>query len=266
MRIAYFDCFSGASGDMILGALLNAGLELTQLRKEINKLHLTHFEIKASEITKRGIGAVRAEVTVDEDHHGYYHRNLHDIRQIINKSDLGEKVKHKSLEIFANLARAEAKVHRTKVDQIHFHEVGAMDSIVDVVGSVTGLEFLGIEEVFCSPLHVGAGTVECAHGTLPVPAPATIELIRDTPVYSTGVTGELLTPTGAAILTTLASGFGPMPYIILKASGYGAGASEFSIPNLLRVIIGETEKGKEFHHPPHPGIFSFKGISHECKP
>jgi uncharacterized protein (TIGR00299 family) protein len=155
---------------------------------------------------------------------------------------LDDAVKQKSLAIFRRLAEAEAKVHQIPIDQVHFHEVGAMDAIIDVVGTVSGLSCLGIEKVYCSPLHVGTGTVTCAHGTLPVPAPATAELIKGTPVFSSGVEGELLTPTGAAILTTLSSGFGPMPAMTVERIGYGAGTSEPAIPNLLRVIIGEVRE------------------------
>lgn len=143
------------------------------------------------------------------------------------------------MAIFGRLAEAEAKVHNEEVDHIHFHEVGAIDSIVDVIGAVSGLAALGIEEVFCSPIHIGTGTVECAHGTLPVPAPATMEILRGIPVYSTGLNAELLTPTGAAVLMSLSSAFGPMPSMTIQGIGYGAGTSDLPIPNLLRLIIGE---------------------------
>jgi len=176
---------------------------------------------------------------VEEDHH-HHHRHLSDIRTILENSDLDNSIKKKSIGIFTRLAEAEAKVHQTTVDHIHFHEVGAMDAIIDVVGAVAGIAALGIEKIVCSALHVGAGTVECAHGTLPVPAPATVELVQGKPVYSTGVEGELLTPTGAAILTTLAAEFGPMPAMTLETTGYGAGNADISIPNLLRIAIGEA--------------------------
>ncbi|MFH1114947.1 MAG: nickel pincer cofactor biosynthesis protein LarC [Pseudomonadota bacterium] len=241
MKIAYFECFAGASGDMILGALLDAGLELDTLKGEIAKLGLSHYGLGVEKVVKRGIGGSRALVNVEHDHH-HHHRHLHHIEEIIGKSGLDEEVKEKSIRIFRRLAEAEAKVHRTDIDSIHFHEVGAMDAIIDVVGSVAGLAVLGIEKVFCSPLHVGSGTVECAHGTLPVPAPATAELIKGKPAYSTGVQGELLTPTGAAVLTTLAAEFGPMPAMTVDAIGYGAGTSDPSIPNLLRVSIGRLDE------------------------
>ena len=242
MKIAYFDCFSGASGDMILGALMDAGLPLEKLKGELAKLKLTHYDLKLEKIAKKGIAGSQAIVIVEEDHHHHHHRHLADIRTIIENSDLEDVIKKKSIGIFTRLAEAEAKVHKTSVDHIHFHEVGAMDAIIDVVGSVAGLTALGIEKIVCSPLHVGAGTVECAHGTLPVPAPATTELVRGKPIYSTGVVGELLTPTGAAILTTLSAEFGPMPAMTLETVGYGAGNADIAIPNLLRISIGESEE------------------------
>ena len=241
MNIAYFDCFSGASGDMILGALLDAGLPLETLRAEIAKLGLGHYELSVERVVKKGMGGSQAVVAVDEGHHHHHHhRHLRHIEEIIGDSALSDRVKGDSLKIFHRLAEAEAKVHRTSVDDIHFHEVGAMDAIIDVVGAAAGVAALGIDEIHLSPLHVGSGTVECAHGALPVPAPATMELIQGVPIYSTGVTGELLTPTGAAILTTLASGFGPMPAMTVDKIGYGAGTSEPAIPNLLRLCLGRA--------------------------
>jgi len=240
MKIACFDCFSGASGDMILGALMDAGLPLEILKAELAKLKLTHYDLKVEKVAKKGIAGSQAIVIVEEDHHHHHHRSLSDIRTILENSDLENGIKEKCIDIFTCLAEAEAKVHQTTVDRIHFHEVGAMDAIIDVVGSVAGLAALGIEKIVCSALHVGAGTVECAHGTLPVPAPATVELIHGKPIYSTGVEGELLTPTGAAILTTLVSEFGPMPAMTLETTGYGAGNADISIPNLLRISIGES--------------------------
>ncbi len=238
MKIAYFDCFSGASGDMVLGALLDAGLNLDSLKTEVAKLHLSHYDIKATKTLKKGIEGTQAVVDIED--HPHSHRHLHHIEEIIERSDLAEPVKRRSLEIFRRLAQAEAKVHGVEIERVHFHEVGAMDAIIDVVGAVAGLEALGIERIYCSPLHVGSGTVECAHGLLPVPAPAVAELIKGKPFYSTGVVGELLTPTGAAILTTLSSGFGPAPAMTLREVGYGAGASDPPIPNLLRLLIGEA--------------------------
>lgn len=242
MKVAYFDCFAGASGDMILGSLLDAGLALERLKGEISKLGLHNYDIQVQKAVKHGIGGSQALVLVDEVAH-QHPRRLHHIEGIIAKSSLDEQVKEQSIEVFRRLAEAEAKVHQTTPDSVHFHEVGAMDAIIDVVGSVAGLAALGIEKVFCSPLHLGSGTVTCDHGTLPVPAPATAELVKGKPVYSTDVRGELLTPTGAAILTTLSSGFGPMPAMTLDTIGYGAGTKDPSIPNLLRIALGTADHG-----------------------
>ena len=238
MKIAYFDCFAGASGDMILGALMDAGLAVDALKAEIDKLGLTHYDLLLKKVLKRGIGGSQAVVVVDEDHHSHHHRYLAHIQEIISTSTLDQAVKAESIRIFERLAEAEAKVHRTSVEKVHFHEVGAMDAIIDVVGAVAGFALLGIQKIYCSPLHLGTGTVKCAHGILPVPAPATAELVKGFPVYATGVEGELVTPTGAAILTTLAAAFGPMPPISVQNIGYGAGTADPSIPNFLRVSIG----------------------------
>jgi uncharacterized protein (TIGR00299 family) protein len=240
MKIAYFDCFAGASGDMILGALVDAGLDINELKSELAKLHLDHYDLQAQTVVKKGIGGSQVHVIIDEHHHGHHHRHLADIEAIINASDLETSVKESGLEVFNRLARAEASVHRTAVDTIHFHEVGAMDAILDVIGAVAGIHALGIDKVTCSPLHLGSGTVACAHGTLPVPAPATAELVKGKPVYASGVKGELLTPTGAAILTTLAADFGPLPAMAVETIGYGAGTSDPALPNLLRVMIGRA--------------------------
>lgn len=238
MKIAYFDCFSGASGDMILGAMLDAGLELAHLKRELAKLGLSHYDVDQAAVVKNGISGSQALVHVEQDHHDHHHRHLADITAIIESSGLDPAIKKDSIRIFNRLAEAEAKVHQTTVDHIHFHEVGAMDAIIDVVGAVIGLRALEIDTIICSALHVGAGTVECAHGTLPVPAPATAELVRGKPIYSSGVQGELLTPTGAAILTTLANDFGPLPSMTVDRIGHGAGTADRSIANMLRLFIG----------------------------
>lgn len=247
MKIAYFDCFAGASGDMILGALLDAGLELDALIKQLSGLNLTNFDLQVKKVDKNGIGGSQAVVQIDQDHHSRHSRHLSDICNLINQSRLPEEVQRQSIRIFNRLAEAEARVHRTDVKNIHFHEVGAMDSIIDVVGSVAGLHLLDIEEFYCSPLHVGTGTVKCDHGILPVPAPATADLTRDVPIYSTGVKEELLTPTGAAILTTLATRFGPMPPMTVSAWGYGAGPRDLAVPNLLRIAVGEADTNVQLY-------------------
>lgn len=246
MKIAYFDCFSGASGDMILGALVDAGLSLDRLQQELSKLRLDHYKLHAQKSVKHGLAGTQIEIIVDQSYHQHHSRHLQDIEAIIAESDLNESVKTQSRTIFKRLAQAEAKVHMTSIENIHFHEVGAVDAILDVVGAVAGLAALGVNRVYCSPLHVGSGTVQCQHGTLPVPAPATAELIEGKPVYSTGVVGELLTPTGAAILTTLSSDFGTMPAMVVEKTGYGAGKADVSIPNLLRVFIGNDSKAARY--------------------
>ncbi len=244
MRVAYFDCFAGAAGDMILGALLDAGLPLVKLQEEIAKLGLDNYSIESSRVVKKGISGTQALITINQSHHEHHHRHFSHIREIIGSSALDEAVKEKSISVFKRLASAEAHVHGTDIENVHFHEVGAMDAIIDVVGSVAGLNILGIEKISCSPIHVGSGTVTCAHGVLPVPAPATAMLVKGKPVYATDVKGELLTPTGAALLTTLCSDFGPMPGMTIEAIGYGAGTSEPEIPNLLRVSIGQATDEK----------------------
>jgi hypothetical protein len=253
MKIAYFDCFAGAGGDMILGALLDAGLALERLREVLGRLPLAGFTVDVRPVVKQGLAGSQALVRVDLPGR-QPHRGLEDIRAIITASGLEEVVKDRSLAIFQRLAEAEAAVHRVPAEAVHFHEVGALDAIVDIVGAVAGLQLLEIQKVFCSPLHLGSGTVVAAHGTLPVPAPATLELVRGRPVYSSGAVGEFLTPTGAAILSTLADGFGPLPAMVPRAVGYGAGSAERDIPNLLRLIVGDTWF-------PHPGSTIFSGPS-----
>ncbi|HET91019.1 MAG TPA: nickel pincer cofactor biosynthesis protein LarC [Chloroflexi bacterium] len=238
MKIAYFDCFSGVSGDMILGALVDAGLELARLQAELERLGLSGYAIRAKSVKKRGLRGIHVEVEVTERG---VERHLHEIEEIITASSLAQPVQAQSLAIFRRLAEAEAHVHGIPADHVHFHEVGAMDAIIDVVGAAAGLRLLGVERVYASPLHVGRGTVTCAHGVLPVPAPATQELLRGVPIYGRDVDAELVTPTGAAILTTLAETFGSAPPMRVTAVGYGAGTRDLPIPNLLRVSIGETE-------------------------
>jgi hypothetical protein len=240
MRTAYFDCFAGASGDMILGALLDAGLNLEDLERELARLPIHDFSVEVESVEKGGIGGSQVTVVCGESHH-HVHRHLRDLESILQGSDLGSATREKCLRIFRRLAEAEARVHRTGIDAVHFHEVGALDTIVDVVGSVVGLELLGVGSIHCSPLNLGGGTVKCAHGELPVPAPATAELVRGKPVYSSGVQAELLTPTGAAILITLAAEFGPIPAMAIQSIGYGAGRRDLPFPNLLRLMIGEGE-------------------------
>lgn len=237
MRIAYLDCFSGISGNMMLGALLDAGLELERLQAELAKLDLSGYRIVAREVRRRGLKGTYVEVETEEQQIG---RHLHDIEEIIEASALPAPVKEQSRSIFRRLAQAEAKVHGEPIDHVHFHEVGAVDAIVDVVGSCIGLWLMGVDKVYASYVHVGRGTIECAHGCIPLPAPATAELLQGVPIYGRDVDAELVTPTGAAILTTLATGYGGGPAMRVTQIGYGAGTRELPLANLLRISIGET--------------------------
>jgi len=249
MKIAYFDCFAGASGDMIVGALIDAGVDFRLLKDELKKLRLRGYRLSAAKTAKSGLAAVKFDVELTEKHdhgrgrgrrRGLHHRNLDDIVRIIDASGLAGSVKDRSKAVFRRLAEAEARVHSRPVDEIHFHEVGAVDAIVDIVGAVIGLDALGIGEVRASGLHLGSGFVDCAHGRLPVPPPAVVELLKGIPAYSTDVKGELVTPTGAAILSTLAAGFGPLPEMRIEKTGYGAGFKDLAIPNVLRLVVGES--------------------------
>jgi len=238
MTFAYFDCFSGISGDMTLGALVDAGLPIEVLRSELAKLSLPGYTITSEKVKRSGLAATKVHVILDKKEQPA--RHLSDIQKIINGSALSPVVKQKSLSIFQRLAEVEAKVHGTTPDKVHFHEVGAVDAIVDIVGSVIGLEHLGITEIIGSPVNVGSGSIHTAHGKLPVPAPATAELLTGIPLYSSSITIELTTPTGAAIITTLASSFGPIPQIRISRVAYGAGGKDLpGQPNVLRLMIGE---------------------------
>lgn len=237
MKVAYFDCFSGAAGDMMIGSLIDAGLDTDALNESISKLGLSDCRIEYSKVRKNGISSTKAIIRSNTD---TTHRNLSTIAKIINASDLSDSVKQQSFSIFKNLARAEAKIHGLDINQVHFHEVGAIDAIIDIVGTVSGLSLLDIEEVYCSPINVGAGFVKCAHGSLPVPAPASLELLKEKPIYSTGTLAELITPTGAALLSTLSREFRPFVPLKVEKIGYGAGDADHGLPNLLRVTIGEA--------------------------
>ena len=235
MKIAYFDCFAGISGDMVLGAVLDAGADEARFRQELAKLPI-EFDLQVSKVVKQGIQATDVRVIVPHEHH---HRRLNDIEALIEAADLSESVKARSIAVFHRLAEAEGAVHGISPEEVTFHEVGAVDAIADIVGSAIGMELLGIEEVYASPLPMGHGFVEAAHGKIPLPAPATVEILKGVPVYDAGIQGELVTPTGAAIIRTLASEFGEMPPMTLQATGYGAGKTEFPFPNVLRLMIGE---------------------------
>jgi uncharacterized protein (TIGR00299 family) protein len=239
MKTLYFDCFAGASGDMILGATVAAGVDPNFLRQQLSLLPISGFSINFETVERSGLSATYARV---ETAHEHSHRSITDIQEIIHGSDLSDGVKKRAVAIFARLAEAEARVHNEPVDQVHFHEVGALDAIVDVVGAAICFDFLQIERFVCSPLHVGSGMVKMAHGQFPIPPPAVAELLKGVPFYATEIKGELLTPTGAAIITTVCTEYGPIPPLKTAATGYGAGTREYQdFPNVLRVLLGESE-------------------------
>jgi len=223
---------------MILGALVALGVDQAELVEQIKLLDVADFEIEFTTKNKSGIAAVHAEVKVPREH---AHRHLRDIEKIINDSRLSESVKKRAIEIFTNLAKAEAKVHGIEVCKVHFHEVGAMDAIIDVVGACVGFERLGIERFACSKIHVGSGFAQMAHGKYPVPPPAVTELLQNAPIFSTEIEGELITPTGAAIISTVCDEFGRIPEMKIEKTAYGAGTREYKgFPNALRLIMGEV--------------------------
>ena len=233
----YFDCFSGISGDMILGALLDLGLPPEHLAGELKKLNVRNFQLKSYRVKKAGVLATKFDVETGEEHH---HRHYSTIEKIIRGSALDPRVQDSACRCFLRLAEAEAKVHGTTVEKVHFHEVGAVDAIVDIVGAFIGLHWLGAPRCLASALNVGWGTVDCAHGTMPVPAPATAELLKGVPIYSNRIEGELVTPTGAAILTTICRSFGELPGFHVERIGYGAGSRDHKQgPNVLRVLRGQ---------------------------
>lgn len=287
-KVLYFDCFAGASGDMIIGSLLDLGLDLKMLETELAKLSLAGYRIDARKVVKSGFSATKFDVLNEDGHrhdcaheqeghdHGHHHghghehrhhsghehnhehehghdhsrghhhhhgeqRNLDDIIRLIQQSQLAPEIKEKSSAVFNRLAVAEAKIHGTVPEKIHFHEVGAVDAIVDIVGAVIGLHLLQIEKIVVSPLPMGKGFVRCQHGTIPVPAPATMELLTGMTTYGSEHNGETVTPTGAAILSTLAGACGPMPALNVVKVGYGAGTRDFGVPNLLRAVLGEEK-------------------------
>jgi pyridinium-3,5-bisthiocarboxylic acid mononucleotide nickel chelatase len=241
INLAYLDCSSGISGDMFLAALLDAGVELDRLRAELAKIDLGPYEFTQSRVMRGGLAGNHVDIVVPGKQP---HRHLSHIEKLIGAAAIDEAVKRKSVQVFRRLGEAEAKLHNRPIEKIHFHEVGAVDAILDIVGVCLGLAMLGSPELACSPLNVGGGRVEAAHGTLPVPAPATAELLKGIPVYSTGVECELVTPTGAALVSTLATGFGPVPAMNVERIGYGAGTTDLpGHPNIVRLMLGEKTKG-----------------------
>jgi pyridinium-3,5-bisthiocarboxylic acid mononucleotide nickel chelatase len=247
MKILSYDCFSGISGDMNLGAMIDLGIKQEYLKAELDKLNLPGWELIAEKDQRHGITGTR--VTVRQTRHEHAHRHLSDIEAIINKSTLDKNTKVLSLKIFQKIAEAEAKVHNEPVDHVHFHEVGAVDSIIDVTGAAICFNALKIDAVHVSTIELGGGFVKCDHGLLPVPAPATAEIIKGMPVRKDGVNFEATTPTGAAILAVLGTEFKSLPRINIEKTAYGIGQKQNpAVPNVLRVFIGETEEQGETGH------------------
>jgi len=243
MKQAYFDCFSGISGDMTLGALVHAGVPLDHLRNELKALDVPGWELRAENVWKNGMAATYVQVITQESH---THRSLSTIETILQNSQLAAPVRDRAIAIFRKLGEAEAAVHDVPIEKIHFHEVGAVDAIVDFVGACIGFSFLGVERFACSPLNVGGGTAKMAHGVLPVPAPATARLLLGKPTYSTGIQKELVTPTGAAIVATVCDSFGPQPPMSVSSIGYGAGTTDLEAqPNVLRLMVGDASAKQE---------------------
>ena len=246
MRIAYFDCFSGISGDMILGAFLDLGLDLDTLSGHLAKMKLGDYKLAVSREKRGAISGTRLNIQVEEGKQP--HRSMAQIREMIGESRLPGKVKQTSLAMLERLAEVEGNLHQQSPEDVHFHEIGAIDSIVDMVGACIGLHLLDIEKVVASPLPLGRGFVQCQHGKLPLPAPATLALLKDTPVYDSGQQREMVTPTGAAILTTICSNYGGFPEMSIARVGYGVGLHpEDHPPNLLRIVLGQapSEVAKE---------------------
>jgi pyridinium-3,5-bisthiocarboxylic acid mononucleotide nickel chelatase len=237
MRIAYLDCASGISGDMTLGALVDAGVDLAAIQNGIDSLGLPNCRLVATQVKKKGFRATQVVVEHEPEH---AHRHLHHIAAMIDGGNLTPRQKELAHAIFRRLGEAEAHVHGTTIEKVHFHEVGAVDSIADIVGSAIGWDLLGVDEVRASPIPTGQGFVEIAHGRCAIPAPATAELLKGVPLSGFAPEGELTTPTGAAIVTTLAKSFGPLPAMIVHKIGLGAGQKDFEHPNVLRLVVGET--------------------------
>jgi len=238
VKIAYFDCIAGASGDMILGAMLDAGLAETTLRERLAALRLIDFDLRCQRVQKSGFSAVKVDVRVADT---VPERHLSEIEHIVEGSDLSQDVKERAIAIFRRLGQAEANIHGTTVEEVHLHELGGVDTIIDVVGTLVGLDALGIERVYASPLPLGRGFVRGAHGQIPLPAPATVAVLEGVPVVGSELEVELVTPTGAVLLASLAEAFGPIPAMTLRAVGYGAGGRDLPIPNVLRLLVGEGE-------------------------
>jgi len=241
MRLAYFDCFSGISGDMILGAMIDVGLPINQLKRELSRLNLKGYRLTEERVRRAGVIATKVDViskrSVGRDERS---KRWKDINRIVKTSSLSPRIKERGLKILRNLFEAEGRIHGERAEDIHLHELGSIDCIIDVFGAVIGMDILGLEKVYSSPLNLGSGFVETEDGTLPIPAPVTAEVLKGIPTYSRGMPYELTTPTGAAIITSISDGFIPLPPFKIKKIGYGAGGIDIKEqPNVLRLFIGE---------------------------
>ena len=276
MKVLYFDCFAGAAGDMILGALLDAGLPFEELKAALGSLAVDGWDVSVDRVIKTGVTATKFRVhehvrqgsgsrdqgSGHRHHHDHGHHSLDDIFAAIGRSALSEAGKARAIKMFRRLGEAEAAIHGTPIDQVHLHEVGALDSIIDIVGAVFALEWFKADRIVVSPINVGGGMVRSEHGVFPVPAPATVALLKNAPVYSSGIQMELLTPTGALVLTEFASAYGPIPQMRVDQVGYGAGDRELKeTPNVVRVLVGEAEESK----PQGPSPRSHRVTVLECE-
>ncbi len=239
-KTLYFDCFSGISGDMTVAALLDLGLEARALENELKRLALTGYELAFGRQARKGISGTDFQVILNHHEKHHNHRNLYDIESLIADSALDDGIKTSSIKAFRLLAEAEARIHLVDIDKIHFHEVGAIDAIIDIVGTSICMHWLDADRVMASAINTGGGFVDCAHGRLPVPAPATLELLKGFAIYNSGIQAELATPTGAVILKTYCTGSDILPEMKIQAVGYGCGKKELEFPNLLRVVLGEA--------------------------
>jgi uncharacterized protein (TIGR00299 family) protein len=253
IKVLYIDCFSGVSGDMLLGACLDAGLPLAELRAALGSLGLDDYAVSSERVLRSGIAATRwvldervpaGGVPAQEGGNGHPHRHVAQIERLIARSALAPAARDRAIALVQRLAAIEADIHQTRVEDVHLHEVGALDSILDIVGGVFALEWFGADRIVASPLNLGSGTVRCAHGTLPVPAPATARLTQGVPVYADGPAVELTTPTGALLVTGFAASYGPLPAMRVERIGYGAGSRDFpDRPNVVRLLVGQAEAG-----------------------
>ncbi len=245
MKIAYFDCIAGASGDMILGALVDAGLPLSTLRERLEALNLRDFELTSRRVAKNAFTATKVDVNVADD---VPERHLGDIVAIVEQSELAPEIKERAAAIFRKIGAAEAGIHGTALEEVHLHELGGVDTIVDVVGALVGLDALGIQRVVVSPIPLGRGFIQGAHGRIPLPAPATVALLKGLPVVGSPLEVETVTPTGAALLASLGDDFGPIPPMALESVGYGAGSRDLEVPNVLRLLIGTSTEPRKKRH------------------